>query len=87
MDRMTYRITDENRRRLELLKAFAVIGESYPTLQEIVNRSIESYFAHAYDVYSTQHPQDCFLKDMMEELLPQESRENGNRLQISRRKM
>jgi len=70
MDRLTYRITNENRRRLELLKAFAVIENSYPTFQDIVNRSIEDYFSAVYEKYCNQSPNDGYLRKKMEELLP-----------------
>lgn len=70
MDRLTYRITNENRRRLELLKAFAVIEDSYPTFQDIVNRSIEDYFSAVYEKYCDQCPNDGYLRKKMEELLP-----------------
>ncbi len=77
-----YRITDDNRRRLEILKAFATFGEGYPTYQDIVNRSIEEFYVSAYVSYSVQRVQDRSLKEMMEELLPQECRGSRGRIQI-----
>lgn len=79
MDRMTYRITDENRRRLEMLKAFAVFDDSYPTLQEIVNRSIECYFTSVYALYCIQCPNNELLRQRMEALLPQDARQSPDR--------
>ena len=67
-----YRITDDNRRRLEILKAFVNFGESSPTLQDIVNRSIEEFFVFVYVSYAIQRVRDESLKEAMEPLLPQE---------------
>lgn len=71
MDRMTCCITDDNRRRLEILKAF---GTGSPTFQDIVNRSIEEFFASAYFAYAVQRVHDESLREIMEKLLPQECR-------------
>lgn len=72
MDRMTCMITDDNRRRLEILKAFAA---GSPTIQDIVNRSIEEFFA---SVYGSQRGADACLMEAMEALLPQECRSRRN---------
>lgn len=80
--RSMYRITDDNRRRLEILKAFATFGEGYPTYQDIVNRSIEEFYVSAYVSYSVQRIHDQSLKERMEELLPQECRGSLGRIQI-----
>lgn len=77
-----YRITDDNRRRLEILKAFATFDEGYPTYQDIVNRSIEEFYVSAYVSYSVQRIHDQSLKERMEELLPQECRGSRGRIQI-----
>lgn len=74
MDRMTYRITDENRRRLELLRAFAVVGGDPVTFQEIVNRAIEDFFESACDAYMRRPDGSRSMRETMEELLPQECR-------------
>lgn len=79
MDRMTCRITDDNRRRLEILKAF---GTGSPSFQDIVNRSIEEFFASAYSAYAVQLVRDESLREIMEELLPQECRRYRNLIQI-----
>ena len=39
MDRFSFRVTEENRRRLEILKAFAVLGGKDPTYRDIVNEA------------------------------------------------
>lgn len=70
MDRMTYRITDENRHRLEILRAFAVNGGGPVTLQEIVNRAIEDYFESACDAYMRRPA----TSEAMADLNPQECR-------------
>lgn len=53
-----YRLTDDNRRRLEILKAFATFGEGYLTYWDLVNRSIEEFYVSAYVSYSVQRVQD-----------------------------
>lgn len=44
MDRFSFRISENNRRRLEILKAFSVLDGKNPTLQDLVNESIELFF-------------------------------------------
>ena len=79
MDRMTYRITDENRHRLELLRAFAVVGGDPVTLQEIVNRAIEDFFESACDVYMRQPVTNESMREAMADLNPQECRRSRSR--------
>ncbi len=76
MDRLTYNITEENRRRLEILKAFSILNREKPTVQDIVNQSIQAYFVSAYEKYSQQCSQNDFLKATMEEMLPRSTVEN-----------
>lgn len=87
MDRMTCKITDDNRCRLEMLKAFAVSADGCLTLQDIVNLSIEGFFVSVYARYSVQRVQDESLKERMEELLPQECRGSRGRVQIRPHRM
>ena len=47
MDRFSFMVTEENRRRLEILKAFAVLGGKDPTYRDVVNESIERFFVEA----------------------------------------
>jgi len=44
MGRLSYEITDDNRRHLEILRAFSVLNRESPTLQDLVNESIEEFF-------------------------------------------
>lgn len=44
LDRFSFRISENNRRRLEILKAFSVLDGKNPTLQDLVNESIELFF-------------------------------------------
>ena len=74
MERLTYNITDENRRRLEILRAFSILNRGSPTIQDIVNQSIQDYFVTAYERYCTQCATNDFLKEAMEEMLPQTQR-------------
>ena len=71
MDRFSFRVTEENRRRLEILKAFAVLGGKDPTFRDLVNESIERFFVESYDSYCRQKPGSDFLKQIMEEVLPE----------------
>ena len=70
MGRLSYEITDDNRRRLEILRAFSVINRQSPTLQDLVNESIEEFFIDAYNRYYEQCSPNDFLKAAMEEMLP-----------------
>jgi hypothetical protein len=79
MDRMTYRITDENRHRLELLRAFAVIGGDTVKFQEIVNRAIEDFFENACDAYMRQPATSESMRRTMADLNPQECRRSRGR--------
>ena len=87
MDRMTYRITDDNRRRLEMFKAFVVIGDAHPDIQDIVNLSIEGFFVSVYAKYSVKGERDERIVERMEELLPQECRGSRGLLQIRPHRM
>ena len=44
---MAYEITEENRRRLELMKAFGVIEGKEVTFQHLINMAIERLFTSA----------------------------------------
>jgi len=44
MGRVSYELSEENRRRLELLTAFGILNGHYPSRDEIVNESIRQYF-------------------------------------------
>ena len=70
MDRFSFRVTEENRRRLEILKAFAVLGGKDPTYRDLVNESIERFFVEAYDIYCKQVPESDYLEEIMEKVLP-----------------
>ena len=70
MERLTYNITDDNRRRLEILRAFSILNRGSPTIQDIVNQSIQDYFVTAYERYCSQCATNDFLKETMEEMLP-----------------
>lgn len=72
MDRLSFRINEDNRRRLEILKAFSVLDGSNPTLQELVNESIERFFVAVYEKYIVSHGEGDFLRGTMEGMLPKE---------------
>ncbi len=68
MVRMAYDITEENRRRLELMKAFGVIEGREVTLQLLVNMAIEKLFISFYSNYSESN--NGILKEAVEEMVP-----------------
>ena len=69
MGRIAYDITDENRRRLELLKAFSTISNNNVTIADMVNAAIEDYYTRAYETYASG---DAYvgLLDVLEHNLP-----------------
>ena len=69
MGRISYNITEENRRRLELLKAFSSINNNHLTICDMVNQAIELYYVHAYETFADDNPNDM-LKAAMESVLP-----------------
>ena len=70
MGRSTYNISDENRRRLELLIAFSIIDGKEPRMQDLINLSIQDFFVHAYRKYCEQSPENDLLRNAMERMLP-----------------
>ena len=83
MERLTYGISEDNRRRLEILKAFSILNRGSPTIQDIVNQSIQAYFVSAYEKYCEQCSTNDFLKAAMEEMLPAHG-QDGHGAQIIR---
>lgn len=71
MDRLSFRISEENRRRLEILKAFSVLNGSSPTLQDLVNEAVERLFVGAYEMYCSSHAERDFMREIMEGALPE----------------
>ena len=65
MVRMAYDITEENRRRLELMKAFGTIEGKEVTLQHLVNMAIERLFGSICEGYVSRND---LLKDAIDEL-------------------
>ena len=70
MSRLTYEISDENKKRLNILRAFATLNGEDPTLQEILNDAILKFYIEAYKTYCDQHPNNDFMKSTLEKLLP-----------------
>ena len=71
MSRLTYEISDDNKRRLDILRAFATLNGSDPTLQDIINDAILKFYVDAYKSYCAQCLGNDFMKLTMEKLLPQ----------------
>ena len=74
MSRLTYEITDDNKRRLDLLRAFATINGNEPTLQDILNEAIIVFFIDAYRKYCEQCSGNDLMKVSMEKMLPMQYR-------------
>ena len=70
MSRITYDISSENRRRIQLLQAFAKIDGEDATVQQIMDRAIERLFVYAYDSYMKKSGGCDLFTDAMEKLLP-----------------
>ena len=68
MGRVSYSLTDDNRRRLEILTAFGLLDGSSPTRDQIVNESIRQYFLQIYSRYSERADANDFVLKMMEEV-------------------
>ena len=69
MGRVSYSLTDDNKRRLDLLTAFGILNGRTPTKEEIVNECIRAYFMEVFGRYREKaDPNDMMLK-MMEEVV------------------
>ena len=69
MRRVSYELSEDNRRRLELLTAFGILNGRSPTKEEIVNECIRAYFMEVFGRYREQaDPNDMMLR-MMEEVI------------------
>lgn len=63
------KLTDDNRRRLEILTAFGLLDGSSPTRDQIVNESIRQYFMRVYEEYCNKADSNDMMKRMMEEVI------------------
>lgn len=68
MGRISYSLTDDNRRRLEILTAFGLLDGTFPTRDQIVNESIRQYFLQIYSKYSERADANDYVLRMMEEV-------------------
>ena len=68
MGRVSYSLTDDNRRRLEILTAFGLVDGTSPTRDQIVNESIRQYFLQIYSKYSERADANDYVLKMMEEV-------------------
>lgn len=79
MSRLAYSLTDENRRRLNLLSVFGTLEGRDVTVSEVVNRCVQSYFSKVLEEYrKNADPDDALLK-LMEEIAGEE-REGSRRV-------
>ena len=69
MARVSYSLTDDNRRRLEILTAFGLLDGNSLTRDQIVNESIRLYFLQVYGRYSERADANDFVLRMMKEAL------------------
>ncbi len=67
MGRVSYELSEENRRRLELLTAFGILNGRTPTREEIVNECIKAYFMEVFGRYREQADPNDMMKRVMEE--------------------
>ena len=65
---MAYEITEENRRRLELMKAFGTIEGKEVTFQHLVNIAIERLFLSVCENYSDENRRNKLLKEAIDDL-------------------
>ena len=70
MGRVSYSLTDDNRRRLEILTAFGLLDGTSPTRDQIVNESIRQYFMRVYEEYCNKADPNDMMKRMMGEVIP-----------------
>ena len=68
MGRGSYSLTEDNRRRLEILTAFGLLDGTSPTRDQIVNESIRQYFLQIYSKYSERADANDYVLKMMEEV-------------------
>ena len=71
MSRLTYEISDDNKRRLDILRAFATLNGGDPTLQDILNEAILRYFVEAYRNYCERCSGSDMMRMTMEKMIPQ----------------
>ena len=69
MGRVSYSLTDDNRRRLEILTAFGLLDGTSPTRDQIVNESIRQYFLQIYSKYSETADANDFVLRIMEDVI------------------
>ena len=69
MGRVSHSLTDDNRRRLEILTAFGLLDGTSPTRDQIVNESIRQYFLQIYSKYSERADANDFVLRMMEDVI------------------
>ena len=73
MSRLTYEITDENKRRLQIMRAFSTFNGQDVSMQEIINMAIEQFFVIAYNSYMENSGDNDLFRRVMTDLLPEES--------------
>ena len=73
MSRLTYEITDENKRRLQIMRAFSTFNGQDVSMQEIINMAIEQFFVIAYNSYMENCDNNDLFRRVMTDLLPEES--------------
>lgn len=69
MGRNRVDISEQNKRRVDLLTAFAILHGDTTDQTEIINKCIEDYFAHVADSYSQCADHSDKLLDAMKKLL------------------
>ncbi len=71
--RSTFNISDDCRKRLDVLRGFALVTGNHVTYQDIIERSIDLLFEQAYNNYIANADGNDMVAESMRKLLPHES--------------
>lgn len=67
MGRLAYQLSEENKKRIDLLIAFGILNGGCPTKEELINECIHNYFVHVYTEYCGRADANDLMKRAMEE--------------------
>ena len=78
MVRMTVEFSDENLRRLEVLVGFSTINGDRVSIQDLLNKAVESLFSEAYVSVSKRTKEGDYIRTVMESVLPMKGDDDWN---------
>ena len=78
MVRMTVEFSDENLRRLEVLVGFSTINGDRVSIQDLLNKAVESLFSEAYVSVSKRTKEGDYIRTVMESVLPMKGDDDRN---------